>query len=282
MQLFKHALKSSTTAKYSLILQRRQPLSLKSSSSYIAMEIKTPRPPLLKNQESKKIIELERSYKNPVKRHEMRGYLFLVCLLLFTPPLRSQYDTLYSVEVGLNITNTLAGFFNAGGQQTPLDPYLFSLKLRGKKNYTRLGLNFRVQTSAEFENNGDREVRDLGFYFRAGWEKRKSINKRFSWYWGLDGVLRYENEKVSFANFSGSTFDLREYNTGFGGGPVMGVLYHLNRRISFSTESAVYGIYFTGKKEEDVLLNEPAVSKKIRGFELLPTIPNSLYLIIHF
>lgn len=211
-------------------------------------------------------------------------FLCLLSAIWFWAPgvLQSQSDSIRSVELGLNITQTLAGFFNAGGSRMPTDPYLISLRVVGARNAFRAGANIQLQRSLEFQPIGEREVQDLAFHGRAGWEKRIPAGDRFTLYWGVDGVVRYEEEKVDFGTFGSNNLRLRSSNWGLGGGPVLGIFFHLNPRISLSTESSLYGLYYQGKEEEDLEPTQPSVLKDIKGFELLPAAPNSLYLIVRF
>ena len=211
----------------------------------------------------------------------MRTYLMILSLCWLAIPLFGQSEKDRSFELGLNVTNTLAGFFNSGGQDMALDPYLFSLKIVGPNSAFRTGFNLKYKNKIEFVDTGEREVLDQDFFLRAGWEKRVPISPRFTLFWGLDGVMRYESEKVDFFSFSGD-LKLKNYEWGIGGGPVLGVLFHMSDRISLSTESTLYGIYFKGKEEQNLEPGQPATQTDVEGFEILPTVPNSLYLILSF
>ena len=82
----------------------------------------------------------------------------------------------------------------------PTDPYLLTLRILGKKNAFRVGANLRINNTLEFQSNGDREVRDVTLDLRGGWERRIPAGERFTLYWGLDGVMQYEEEKVDFSS----------------------------------------------------------------------------------
>jgi hypothetical protein len=53
------------------------------------------------------------------------------------------------MEVGLNVTSTLAGFFNSGGDRIPADPFLISVKFLRPKSAIRLGFNLSVEQEDE-------------------------------------------------------------------------------------------------------------------------------------
>ncbi len=215
----------------------------------------------------------------------MKQYFSVIPLLCFGLMVTAQKDT-KRIEIGLNITNTLAGFFNNGGQGTLLDPYLFSLKFIGKNSTIRTAYNLSLKTRSEFEINGGfggvREVQDVTADVRFGWEWRRLVSNRFTIYWGADLIGSYDSEQVDFNAFSGSTLKLNEYVIGMGGGPVMGIIFSFGSTISISTEAAIYGRYERGRTENDLFVGVPAESREIKGFSLMPMIPNSLYLNVRF
>jgi len=208
----------------------------------------------------------------------------LICLWAFNLSAQTA-DTKAAkkVEIGLNITNTLAGFFNSGGQDVLLDPYLFSLKLLKSNGAIRSAYNFRVITSSEFDFNtgfgGQRDAKETSVDLRVGWEWRKKISNRFSFYWGADLVSRFRKEVVDFNDFQ-SSLKLDEQKVGIGGGPIMGILFFITPSLSLTTEAAIYGVYESGRTQNNLIPGSPVERTPIRGFELVPTIPNALY--IHF
>ena len=100
--------------------------------------------------------------------------------------------------IGINITNTLAGFFNSGGQDLPKDPYLLSLKLLKDNKLWRIGANARFEVSDDGSNMGTRNVRESELLLRIGREWEQPINKSFALYYGVDAVGSYFKEKNSF------------------------------------------------------------------------------------
>ena len=121
----------------------------------------------------------------------MIRYLFFLVFFLeaFNSTAQSaEKQTTKKVEIGLNITHTLAGFFNSGGQDILLDPYLFSLKFLKKEGAIRTAYNFKIKSSSEFDFNtgfgGQRDAQEISADVRVGWEWRKPISSRFNIYWG--------------------------------------------------------------------------------------------------
>jgi len=186
-------------------------------------------------------------------------------------------------EIGLNITNTLAGFFNAGGTNLPTDPFLLSYKKANKSGAIRFGMNFKVTSKKEFLiNSGERELKENDFFFRGGYEWRSVIDKRFTFYYGLDAVVEFENEQLNNISFNFDDISSFENVYGFGGGPVLGVLFHLNDRISLSTESSIYGVLLYNESRQEIGNGLPPTENSSTGFRLLPAVPSSLYVIFSF
>lgn len=183
-------------------------------------------------------------------------------------------------EVGLNITSTLAGFFNSGGDRIPVDPFLFSLKIGGKKSAFRTGLNVRSsqQDESATDINGTRTTFDTRVDARFGWEWRCEITQKFRLHYGLDGLLVYRNTKSDF-NSSIGLATLKTHREGAGGGPLLGISWMPHPRVSFGTEATLYATVFRKTESRNVPLEVP-VSKNAVGFDMLSLPPTSLY--IHF
>lgn len=218
----------------------------------------------------------------------MKPITILALLLFSCSLLQAQEDTesaSKSIEVGLNITNTLAGFLNSGGQSAPLDPYLISLKFMKQNRGLRTGLNFKVSNTNEFDNfagGNQRKTKETTVNFRLGFEKRIPISSRLTLFWGVDAVTRYQVDNVDFFSFNGK-IELAENTIGFGGGPVLGMIYHINPRVFLSTESYIYAVYQLGNKFELLDPNAPSPSEsKIRELDIIPVYPNALYITFLF
>lgn len=209
--------------------------------------------------------------------------IIISCLHLFCSPINAQNEPTSTANtkflIGINITNTLAGFFNSGGQTLPKDPYLLSFKvLKGNKLW-RIGGNFKVDLSQEeVDFGGIRNIRESEALLRLGREWQQPINKRFILYYGADMVGSYfqETSEVEFFNDLGS----KSYQYGAGAGPFLGVYFLLGDRVRLSTESYAYAIFYLGESNTSIGQGVPNDLKKVRRFSVAPAIPNSLY--IHF
>lgn len=185
-----------------------------------------------------------------------------------------------NMEIGLNITSTLAGFFNSGGDRIPTDPFLFSFKIGGKKSAFRTGLNIRSRQQDEASNdiNGSRTTFDTRIDARLGWEWRREITRKFRLHYGLDGLLLFQNTKSDF-NSSIGLATLKMHREGAGGGPFLGMTWVAHPRVTFGTEATIYATVYRKTESRNVPL-EPAVTKKAVGFDLLSLPPTSLF--VHF
>ncbi|MCB0577868.1 MAG: hypothetical protein KDD10_00985 [Phaeodactylibacter sp.] len=184
----------------------------------------------------------------------------------------------FARELGLNITATLAGFFNSGGQGLPADPYMFSLKFSRSNRALRLGIGGRFQQRTEFLSFGNRTISNRQLELRGGYEWRQAFGARFTLFWGIDLAGRYRAESVRLSGFP-QDITVSSSEIGFGGGPVLGMMFHLSPRVSFSTASFLYAFYVSGR-EEDPADNpaQPTINKS-RGVDISPVLPSSLYVI---
>lgn len=181
--------------------------------------------------------------------------------------------------IGINITSTLAGFFNSGGQNIPKDPFLFSFKVDKGDHALRFGIDFSIDHSESFIGNTLRNVQEDDFKFRAGYEWQKPVSERFTMHYGIDGVVTYYYQKTS-VEFFPSDLSSFEKTRGIGGGPFLGVTFHLSERVSLSTETYAYLMFEWGNSSTDIDPNLPPEKEDINRVALLPAVPNSLY--IHF
>ena len=211
-------------------------------------------------------------------------YLFGAFLLLQLIPLKAQDTSVYfsnrRTEIGLNITGVLANFLNAEGSNLPVDPYLFNLKVV-RKNTFRLGLNSKVSKFSDFNDGfNQRTVREQIFQVRAGVERRIAVHPRLLVHWGGDVLAEVQKSRVeSSGGFGQAT--LRNNATGGGLGPVLGLQFALTRRITISTEAAMYFMARQVRERQDFDFG-PSVDRSRTEYVFNPYVPSSLYLNIAF
>lgn len=183
-------------------------------------------------------------------------------------------------ELGINVTGTISAFLGSGATSTP-DPYIFSAKWIKGKHGIRTAFNIRLnnQTENSTDLGGTRDISDLSLRLRGGYERRVHVSKHVALFWGIDLVGIYDHSEVNFSSFFGNT-KLLSSTYGGGGGLAIGIMYHFNKRLAISTESTLYGIASHTQEREFA----PPIDTNTNSnqFEIVPTLPSSLYLIVKF
>lgn len=162
----------------------------------------------------------------------MKNYLFLLVLIFpffaFSQeiPDAVKYKTR---EVGLNATPFVSTFISIG--ETSLRNQVATItwkNINAKNNAFRIGIGIKLD---DFDDGNS-------VHFRIGFEKRRLIKKNWWYYWGGDLLLNVDDDFFVDNNPA--------FGTGFGIGPVFGLFYNFNDRISLSTESSLYLIVGDG------------------------------------
>ncbi len=177
--------------------------------------------------------------------------------------------------LGINITNTLAGFFNSGGQDIPKDPFLFSFKTLKDNKVWRIGMNAKVDQKEEDSFNGFLTTTETSLKLRFGREWVMPLHKRFDMFYGFDGVGTYDLERSKFE--FGQDLVSRDQMFGLGGGPFLGVYFKLSEHVRFSTETYAYVMYYYGEGLDEIGGGLPNEKTRISRLSFLPAMPNSLY-----
>jgi hypothetical protein len=225
-----------------------------------------------------------------------RIYFRMLCLLVFSTALSMSKSHLYGQEaipatknreIGLNITNTLAGFLSADGNVDALDRFIISYKVFNPdtRRAVRMACNIKFDDNSTNNNFGfSREDKSMSLDYRVGIERRRAITPRFTSYFGGDLLLNYNQEKVVIENdfgFGSSRSSLITRGGGLGLGPVMGFQFQLHSRVILSTEAA---FYLNGSVQRELLEIEPDPVEEInkRRLHVIPIIPSSLWVNICF
>lgn len=124
--------------------------------------------------------------------------------------------------------------------------YLLSYKRSLGGSALRFGLGGQYSMDSDtggYNSHTDYTDYNWRIYFRAGWERRWSLNHRWSCYAGMDGLLGTGRGLSHNFNTQAGRPDIRTTFKSFGAGPVLGIQFHLNRRISLYTEASLYWLY---------------------------------------
>lgn len=161
-------------------------------------------------------------------------------------------------EIGVNATYFIKQVFSLSNNILPTQPYQLTYKLiAGKKIAGRLGIGADMSTSNTTVSGSSvpRQTSNSNVFGRLGVECRKQVGRHFLAYAGIDFVTQLINSKTttsSGANNPGfsQTVVTTDKNNAFGGGPVLGIQYYINKRMSLYTEMPI--TFLTGKSSETV------------------------------
>lgn len=173
-------------------------------------------------------------------------------------------------ELSLNVNTFIRQYLGLGGEQIFVsEPFLINYHSGHNNKYLRMGagLVFSISTVTENDNFGNNDVersnRFINFDYRIGYERRKSINKRWSYHYGFDFVFEYNVLKSESDQFSNFVSTDRQIGAGFG--PIFGVRFNINNRMMLWTEASMYYMYrrntFFTKVDSDIVEDD-----KIQSF----------------
>lgn len=165
--------------------------------------------------------------------------------------------------IGIDATSFLAQF-TFGGYYDPLSypylnpgPYILEYKRQLGKPVLRLGLGGNLDGS--YEKDGPNSSTDSKRYnaytdMRAGLEWQNKLSKRWQFNYGLDILGGYlTGNSVDIVRDTSEAYAYDTYTIGYsiGGGPVLGITFHLTSRMMLSTESTLYYHQSTEKTKYD-------------------------------
>jgi len=215
-----------------------------------------------------------------------KAFLLFLLAILFSPIIRAQdeSDEDSKFQLGINATYFVSNFLGLNQNELDLGPYAFTGKIRLKKTYFRLGLGGKASKnlfSNDFASNiFDRKTQIIDL--RAGLEWQRSLTERWIFYYGLDAIGGTAlNQTIATSSFDQVATKFTSLY--YGGGPVLGMEFKINKRISLSTESS---FYLSGLTEiEEVSFNnfpDQNSRETDNSLEFDTAIPTELFFIIHF
>jgi hypothetical protein len=160
-------------------------------------------------------------------------------------------STVRNNELSVDVTGFIQQFVPnstdpLGFSYTYQPTYLLAYKRGLGKSALRFGLGGQYSLNSDtggYNSNSDYTNYDWRVHFRAGWERRWSLNRRWTCFAGVDGLIGTGKGLAHNLSTQAGRPDTRTTFKSFGAGPVFGIQFHLNRRIALYTESSLYWLY---------------------------------------
>jgi hypothetical protein len=180
----------------------------------------------------------------------MKKILLLLTIVLSSTGLFAQYtapDTTkkeYKNVVAIDATGFARQFFNPNSNFAV--PYLVSYKRLFRQNALRLGISALINSQDRSTNDSVSNNNSMNrFQIGIGIEHYSYISKRWNWFYGVDGIVKYVYAENEGSIGSGSsTYKNTSLDMGYGISPLLGVQFKISERLSLSTETA-FNILFT-------------------------------------
>jgi hypothetical protein len=188
-----------------------------------------------------------------------------------------------STDLGLNITNVLSSFIGNTNGEVDIESFPFMVKVNRKKNAVRFGLGINLGNTNELLTDVEQFIfNNYQLNARVGFERKKYLGNKFGFFYGLDLVSTFKNQESTFSNNIDIT-NIIENTTGFGGGPIYGFEYYLNKFMYLGAEGSFYGIYTSSNRKETFEFN-PSINseRQSSGFNARLTAPTRLYIMVRF
>jgi hypothetical protein len=188
------------------------------------------------------------------------------------------------VELGVNVTTAIAsGGFHFADKLIASDPYILHLKFVRQKFAIRLGAGASILSQKKGELINSRITSGTNVDLRLGFDYQVPIDKHWRLYYGFDVLTGY-GEGQSDTSIGGDVTDIRYEEKSIGGGPILGLQYHINKRISLQTEGTLYLKNTTRDKTLTYrsLPNLPPQLTSDNEWTMPVGIPRSLFVIIRF
>ncbi len=186
-------------------------------------------------------------------------------------------------EIGINFTRFLDEAIDFGGENTTLNPYLFTYKrLNESGDGFRLGAGFDISRSkGDLSGNffiDDAKTVASAIDLRMGSEHQRRISNRWVYYYGFDGLIGFSTSSIK------SNDTKIENSRLYGGlGPVLGAQFMLSDRVGLFTEASFYLVQsfdhektdFTNSFQEDEKNDSNSTSLNFQ-------VPTNIYLFFKF
>ncbi|UPT66469.1 MAG: Lpg1974 family pore-forming outer membrane protein [Sphingobacteriales bacterium JAD_PAG50586_3] len=192
-------------------------------------------------------------------------------------------------ELGINVSGFIKTFItpaNSTELSASANNYLLSYKTifkNGAAIRAGLGGNYSNKNQTEDNFTGTLNVRNSQVNARVGAEWQFKLTRRWNFYTGLDFVYSggTERSETPIDNINKAITESKF--SGMGGGPVVGIQFRLNKRISLLAEGALYAMANKITDRSSIPAFPGNDSKEVTNeFNINFTGPQSIFLIITF
>ncbi len=187
----------------------------------------------------------------------------------------------YKTEVGLNVSNFVKSFLSLNTQTIQASPYFVVVKHKSLRFH--LGLQANDGQNFFDDTNNISNNRNILFDFKAGFERREMVAKKWIFHYGLDLVGNYGYNRLTTITAIDQIKNTTE--AAYAGlSPFLGLQFKINHRLKVLTEAnwvIAYGR--STEKTESAVFADDLNQTNISNFaftELNP--PIDLYLIFQF
>ncbi len=187
-------------------------------------------------------------------------------------------------EIGINSTFFIKQFLNfVSSSNIETSPFLLTYKRINKENIAfRFGIGMDIDANKSIDN-GTTIISSLSSVsYRIGGEKQFPLKKRWLSYVGADFINSIDNRRTKTTN-DGNEFISNALDLGFGVGPVGGIQFNINNRLSLATESSfVLEIVHSTESFKNSDNPNPNSSSEETSFKAHFILPTTLYFIVNF
>ena len=190
------------------------------------------------------------------------------------------------LELGINLTGAIASAgFHFADNFLSADPYFLHLKFITHKFGIRAGFGTSIYSKKKLDDIDNLGRIDAVYRtdFRVGLDYQTPIDEHWRLYYGVDVLKGFGNRQNDF--LKDGVLAYNNYTDGTTGvGPILGIQYHLNKRISFQTEASVYFTYNTARQSVTYsnLPNLPPYRTSKSEWKMPIGVPHSLFVIVRF
>ena len=152
-------------------------------------------------------------------------------------------------EIGLNASYFVKQFVDLGDNDLSISPYLLTYRMYFGTWALRFGIGATYnKNNTERTRFTDKEAfENYSIDMRIGMEKRLDFSTRWKGFIGIDGI-GFGNKDRQELDSGFDIVTVSETESGWGIGPVLGVQFFINEKLSLSTEASYYAAFSTREK----------------------------------